>query len=173
MSIRRQSFQWCMIVGACALLGVAVYYLATFIGLNIAVANAGLTPFYQQMIRAMWIGYCIQASLLGLLFIVAALRPHWISRPPIVICGLLPLAEAVLGFSFTGSYVLMMLLACAALFVLVGAVLWPTRPARRRHHRRGERSGFGCAAGRRDRRCIGGSTTAGASATTSATVPPP
>jgi hypothetical protein len=117
-----------MVIGAVALLGVAVYYLVTYVGLNIAVENAGLTRFYQQMIRAMWIGYCVQATLLGLLFIVAALRPHWISRPLIVICGLLPLAEAVLGFSFTGSYVLMMMLAGAALFVLVGAVLWPNTP---------------------------------------------
>ena len=129
MSLRNSSFRWCMVVGAIALLGVAVYYLATFVGLNIAVANAGLTPFYQQMIRAMWIGYCLQASLLGLLFIVAALRPHWISRPLIVICGLLPLAEAILAFSYTGSYWLMLLLFVAALFVLLGALLWPTRIA--------------------------------------------
>jgi len=128
MSIRHSSFRWCMVVGAVALLGVAVYYLVTYVGLKIAVTNAGLTPFYQEMIRALWIGYCLQASLLGLLFIVAALRPHWISRPLIVICGLLPLAEAVLGFSLTGSYWLMMLLSCAALFVLVGAALWPNTP---------------------------------------------
>jgi hypothetical protein len=117
-----------MVIGACALLGVAVYYLFTYVGLKIAVTNAGLTPFYQNIIRAMWIGYCAQASLLGLLFIVAAMRPHWISRPLIVICGLVPLAEAVLGFSYTGSFALMMMLAAAALFVLLGAVLWPSAP---------------------------------------------
>jgi hypothetical protein len=128
MSVRHTSFRWCMVIGACALLGVAVYYLLEYIGLKIAVTNAGLTPHYQNLIRAMWIGYCAQASLLGLLFVVAALRPHWISRPLIVICGLVPLAEAVLGFSYTGSYWLMMLLAVAAVFVLIGALLWPNRP---------------------------------------------
>lgn len=127
MSVRETSFRWCMVIGAAALLGVAIYYLVTYVGLNIAVQNAGLTVFYQQTIRAMWIGYTLQASLLGILFLVAAFRPHWISRPVLVICGLLPLAEAVLGMSFTGSYYLMMSLALAALFVLVGAALWPSR----------------------------------------------
>jgi hypothetical protein len=117
-----------MLIGASALLGVALYYAFKFYGLNIAVTNAGLTEYYQKIIRAMWIGYCAQSGLLGLLFIVAALRPHWISRPLIVICGLVPLTEAVLGFSATGSFTLMMLLAAAAVFVLVGALLWPNRP---------------------------------------------
>lgn len=127
MSVRETSFRWCMVIGAGALLGVAVYYLVTYVGLNIAVQNAGLTVFYQQTIRAMWIGYTLQASLFGMLFLVAAFRPHWISRPVLVICGLLPLAEAVLGMSYTGSYWLMLMLFCAAIFVLVGALLWPTR----------------------------------------------
>ncbi|MET0292491.1 MAG: hypothetical protein ABW136_09005 [Steroidobacteraceae bacterium] len=129
MSVRETSFRWCMVIGAGALLGVAIYYLVTYVGLNIAVQNAGLTTFYQQTIRAMWIGYTLQASLLGVLFLVAAFRPHWISRPVLVICGLLPLAEAVLGMSYTGSYVLMLMLACAALFVLLGAALWPSQLA--------------------------------------------
>jgi hypothetical protein len=128
MSVRHTTFRWCMLVGAAALLGVCLYYAFKYYGLNIAVTNAGLTDYYQKMIRAMWVGYCAQAGLLGVLFIVAAVRPHWISRPLIVICGLVPLAEAVLGFSATGSFTLMMVLTAAAVFVLIGAVLWPPMP---------------------------------------------
>jgi len=127
MSVRDSAFRWCMLIGAGALLGVALYYGFGYIGLNIAVGNSGLKPFYQQTMRALWLGYCLQACLLGLLFSVAAIRPHWISRPLLVICGLLPLAEGVLALSFAGSYWLMILLFCAALFILVGAALWPTR----------------------------------------------
>jgi hypothetical protein len=118
-----------MLIGAAALLGVALYYGFGYVGLNIAVGNSGLKPFYQQTMRALWLGYCLQASLLGMLFTVAALRPHWISRPLLVICGLLPLAEGILALSFAGSYWLMMMLFCAAIFVLIGALLWPNRPA--------------------------------------------
>ncbi len=153
---------------------VAVYYLATFIGLNIAVANAGLTPFYQQMIRAMWIGYCIQASLLGLLFIVAALRPRWISRPLIV--HLRPVAAG------RGRPRLLLhgQLRADDAAGLRGAVRAGRRGAqadasrrRRRHHRHGERSRFGVPPAAATGSASAGSTTAGASATTSATVPPP
>ena len=125
MKLRDTSFRWCMLIGAAALLGVALYYGFGYIGLNIAVGNSGLKPFYQQTMRALWLGYCMQACLLGILFSVAAVRPHWISRPLLVICGLLPLAEGVLALSFAGSYWLMILLFCAALFILVGAALWP------------------------------------------------
>jgi hypothetical protein len=128
MSIRNTSFRWCMLVGAAALLGVALYYGFGYVGLNIAVGNSGLKPFYQQTMRALWLGYCLQSTLLGMLFTVAAMRPHWLSRPVLVICGLLPLAEGVLAMSFTGSYWLMLMLFCAAIFVLLGALLWPTHP---------------------------------------------
>lgn len=127
MSVRDSSFRWCMLIGAGALLGVALYYGFGYVGLNIAVGNSGLKPFYQQTMRALWLGYCLQASLLGILFTIAALRPHWISKPVLVICGLLPLAEGILALSFAGSYWLMMMLFCASIFVLVGALLWPDR----------------------------------------------
>lgn len=128
MSVRVATFRWCMLIGAGALLGVAIYYGFGYVGLDIAVGNSGLKPFYQQTMRALWLGYCLQATLLGLLFSVAAMKPHWISRPLLVICGLLPLAEGVMALSFAGSYWLMLLLFCAAVFILVGSLLWPTRP---------------------------------------------
>jgi len=128
MSVRVSTFRWCMLIGAAALLGVALYYGFGYIGLDIAVGNSGLKPFYQQTMRALWLGYCLQATLLGILFTVAAIKPHWISRPLLVICGLLPLAEGVMALSFAGSYWLMILLFCAAMFILIGALLWPTRP---------------------------------------------
>ena len=128
MSIRNTSFRWCMVIGAVALLGVAGFYAFTYIGVSSVVRTANFTPFYAQTIRGLWIGYCLQAALLGLLFSVAAFRPHWISQPLLIICGLLPLAQAVLASSFTGSLAPMVLLFLASLFILLGAVLWPKAP---------------------------------------------
>lgn len=129
MSIRLASFRWCMLIGAGALLGVALYYGFGYVGLRIALDNSTLEPFYGQTMRALWLGYCLQAALLGLLYVVAAARPHWLSPPVLVISGLLPLAEGIFALSFTGSFWLMMLLFCASLFVLAGAMLWPRRSA--------------------------------------------
>jgi hypothetical protein len=125
-TMRNTWFRYSMLIGAIALLGVAAFYFATYLGLSIAVRNSGLTPFYQQTIRAMWLAFCLQACLLGALYTLVAFRPAAISRPVIVICGLLPMVEAVMMFSYTKSFVAMTLLTIAALFVLLGALLWPS-----------------------------------------------
>lgn len=127
MSFRNSSFRTCMLIGAFALLGAAVFYGFGYIGVSSVIRTANFTPFYRESIRALWMGYCLQSALLGVLFIVAALRPQWISRPLVVICGLMPLSQAVLALSSTGNLVGMGLMFIAAIFVLIGAMLWPTR----------------------------------------------
>jgi hypothetical protein len=127
--MRRKWFRYSMLIGAFALLGVAAFYLASYISLSIALRNSSLELFYKNTIQAMWLGFCLQACLLGLLYGLVAFRPQAISRPVIVICGLLPMVEAVLTFSFTDNIVAMILLAVAALFVLFGSLLWPQPPA--------------------------------------------
>jgi len=129
MSVRNTSFRGCMLIGAFALLGAAIFYGFSYIGVSSVIRTANFTPFYAESIRALWIGFCLQAALLGVLLIVAAVRPHWISRPLVIICGLMPLAQAVLALSSTGSIVGMGLMFVAAIFVLIGALLWPTRMA--------------------------------------------
>jgi hypothetical protein len=129
MSVRSTSFRTCMLIGALALLGAAVFYGFGYIGVSSVIRTANFTPFYAESIRSLWIGYCLQSALLGVLFIVAAVRPYWISRPLVVICGLMPLAQAVLALSSTGNVVAMVLMSIAAVFVLLGSVLWPARPA--------------------------------------------
>lgn len=124
--MRSTLFRYSMLIGAFALLGVAAFYFATYLGLSIAVRNSGLTAFYRQTILAMWLAFCLQACLLGALYALVAFKPRAISRPVIVICGLLPMVEAAMMLSYTGSLVAMTLLAVAALFVLLGALLWPS-----------------------------------------------
>ena len=127
MSFRNSSFRTCMLIGAFALLAAAVFYGFSYIGVSSVIRTANFTPFYAASIRSLWMGYCLQSALLGVLFIVAALRPQWISRPLVVICGLMPLSQAVLALSSTGNLVGMGLMFIAAIFVLIGAMLWPTR----------------------------------------------
>ena len=127
--MKNKLFRYCMLVGAASLIGMTVFYLVTYLGLSIAVGNSGLKPFYQQMIRALWLSFGLQSVLLGVLYLVVAYRPRAVSREVVVICGLVPLAEAVLVMSFTGSYIAMLLLSIAAIFVLFGSTLWPKAAA--------------------------------------------
>lgn len=128
MTMRATLFRYSMLGSSAALIAIAVYYFFGYLGVSIAVGNNGLKPYYVQSIRALWLGFCLQSGLLGLLFALAALRPHAVSRPVMVICGLLPMFEAVLLFSFTGSFVGMLLVSGAALLVLLAATLWPAPP---------------------------------------------
>ncbi|MEO6081309.1 MAG: hypothetical protein ABIQ86_16290 [Steroidobacteraceae bacterium] len=121
------SFRYCMIIGAIALVGVALFYFSRYFVLSIALANNGLQPELTQSIRALWLAFACQALLIGVLYALVAWKPHAVSREVIVIFGLLQLVEAVLQFSFSGSGIAAGLLIAAALFVLLGSTLWPKR----------------------------------------------
>ncbi len=121
------SFRYCMIIGALALIGLALFYFIKYFVLSIALTNNGLQPDLQQSIRALWLAFACQALLIGLLYALVAWKPHAVSREVIVILGLLQLVEAALQLSFAGSGIAAGLLIAAALCVLLGSVLWPKR----------------------------------------------
>jgi hypothetical protein len=117
-----------MLIGATALMGVAVYYFFNyFFRLSVALDNNHLEPFLDQSIRAQWLAFACHALLIALLYVVVAFKPHAVSREVIVLFGLLQLLECILLFVFANSNVVAGLLTAAALFVLMGAVLWPRR----------------------------------------------
>jgi hypothetical protein len=121
------SFRYCMLIGAFALAGLAIFYFVHFIELSIALDNNGLKPELKAYIRALLLAFACQALLIGLLYALVAWKPHAVSREVIVILGLLQLVEAVLLLTFSGSGIAAILLSGAALFVLIGSVLWPKR----------------------------------------------
>jgi hypothetical protein len=121
------SFRYCMAVGALALIGLALFYFSRYVVLAIALNNNDLQPDLEASIRAMWLAFACQALLIGALYALVAWKPHAVSREVIVILGMLQLVEAVLQSSFAGSGIVAILLSVAALFVLVGSLLWPKR----------------------------------------------
>jgi hypothetical protein len=125
--MRLTGFRYCMLIGAVALAGVAIFYFANYVVLAIALGNNGLQPFLQQSVRALWLSFACQALLISLLYAVVAYRPHAVSREVIMILGMMQLVEAVLLLTFAGSMVAALLLVAAASFVLIGSVLWPKR----------------------------------------------
>ncbi len=125
--MRNKAFRYCMLIGAAALLAVALYHFTRYgIVLNIALGNSGVTPSLQAAIRAMWLTVAFQSLLVGLLYGVVAFRPRSVSREVIVIFGLLQLVEAVLLFQFSGVQWMAMLLVGVSACVMLGAVLWPS-----------------------------------------------
>ena len=123
--MRTSTFKFCMTFAAVTLIGVALFYFVSYLGVKIAIGNSGLKPFYQQTVSALWLTYGSQSLLIGILYAIVAWHPHSVSREVIVILGLVQLVEAVLLLTFAGSLVAAVLLSIAALFVLVGALIWP------------------------------------------------
>ncbi|HTQ35675.1 MAG TPA: hypothetical protein VMH77_01455 [Steroidobacteraceae bacterium] len=125
--MRETSFRFCMLIGALALGGVAIFYLVKYVVLKIALDNSGVQPFIQHSVQAMWLSFSCQGLLIGLLYLLVAYRPHSMSREVIVLLGLMQLMEAVLLFALAVGQTLAMLLVVAAAFVLLGALLWPKK----------------------------------------------
>ena len=125
--MRFASFRYCMIISATALGAVSAYYFFKYAFLNVALNNNNLTPDLESSIRALWLAFACQGALVAVLYAIVASRPHAVSREVIVLLGLLHLVESVLQFGFSGSKVVAGLLIFTALFVLVGALLWPKR----------------------------------------------
>jgi hypothetical protein len=125
--MREKSFRLCMLVGTIALASVSIYYFVGYAELYIALANNGLQPGLMQSIKALWLAFACHVLLISLLYLLVAFRPHSVSREVIVILGLLQMVEAMLLFFFSGSQVAAASLAVAAVFVLLGALLWPKR----------------------------------------------
>lgn len=125
--LRYKSFRLCMLVGAGALVTVAVYYFVHYaIVLDIALDNSGVRDSLQASIRALWLAFTCQALLIGALYALVAFRPKAVSREVIALFGLLQLLEAVLLFSLAGNRWMALLLVGTAACVLVGVVIWPS-----------------------------------------------
>src|SRR4051812_6070358 len=124
-TMRFASFSYCMMISAIALGAVSIYFFIKYWELHIALNNSGMQPDLQHWIRALWLAFASQGLLIALLYGIVANRPHSVSRPVIVLLGLLHLVESILQFGFSGSKVVAALLIITALFVLIGSVLWP------------------------------------------------
>ncbi len=127
--MKQSSFRFCMLVGAITLGIVAAYYFANYFVISIALGNNGLKPELREPIEALWLAFACHGLLIALLYLLAAFRPHTVSREVILILGMLQLVEAGLLFAFNGTLVAAVLLTIAAAFVLFGAMLWPRRLA--------------------------------------------
>jgi hypothetical protein len=119
-----------MLVGTIALGSVAVFYFVNYVTLTIALDNNGLQLELKQSIQSLWLAFACHGLLIALLYLLVAFKPHAVSREVIVILGMLQLVEAMLLFFFSGSQIAATALGVAAVFVLLGALLWPKKLAK-------------------------------------------
>lgn len=121
----RVIFRWCMVGAALIIGGVALYFIFAYVTAAIAIANSGLKPFYQQVARAMWVGYCAQLGVLAAVLLYAAMTPRGISRQVVIVLSLMPMISTVNLFWSAASRAGAVSLAIAAVLMLIGALFWP------------------------------------------------
>lgn len=120
-------FRWCVVGAALIVAGVALYFGATYLAASIAIGSSGLEPFYQQSVRAMWIGFCSQLALLAAVLLYAAAYPRTVSRQFVTVLALMPMLSTVMLFWFAASRLGGLALGIAAALMLIAAFTWPAR----------------------------------------------
>ncbi len=110
---------------ACLLL-VSLLHAGGYAVASIAVANSGLKPEYQAMFRGLWMGFSVQALVVAAILAISAFRPNAVSRPAMVLCGLLPMIGGAMVAWSLASPVASVLLIGASLLVVAGALLRPS-----------------------------------------------
>lgn len=118
--ISQRIFRWCMVGAALIITGVALYFLALYVG-----ASMGL----GAIARAMWIAHCSQLGLLAAVLFYAAAHPRGISRQIVTVLALMPMLSTVMLFWFAASRAGGLALGIAAALMLIAAFTWPTRDA--------------------------------------------
>lgn len=126
--MKQKGFRFCMLVGAVALLSIAIFYFTTYMfRVSVALDNNDLEPFIENSVRGLWLCFGAQALLIGLLYLLVAFKPHTVSREVILLLGLGQLVEVVLLLMVADSKLVASLLAVASVFVLCGALMWPKK----------------------------------------------
>jgi hypothetical protein len=129
MAFARTLFRWCLFGAAFIMAGVAIYFLAIYASASLAVGNSGIDPFYGQIARSMWLGFCTQLGLLAVIFMIAASRPHFVSRQFALVLAIMPAINMLMLFWQSASRVGAIFLGIATALALTAALSWPTRVA--------------------------------------------
>ena len=119
---------WLLLAGAAALLLEAVVHGVGYAATVLAIQNSGLNRWFQQSIRALWLGHALQLVVIAAILAVAALRPGSVSRPVTVLCGFLPILSGLLLALYNQSVFHTVVFLAAALLVVTGALLLPAAP---------------------------------------------
>ena len=130
---RQRAARILLLAAAVLLAAIALAIAVAFIDANIAVSNTGLEAWLKSAIKALWIGFLVQALAVVALFVLAAFRQDTLSPAALLVAGLLPLLSALLVFSSIGSYlgtlgVAVTGAACIAGVLLKGSSTTGARP---------------------------------------------
>ena len=122
---RRPALTYLLFAGAGCLLLIAAIHAAGYAAVTLAVRNSGLTPWFQNSFRALWLGYALQLAVIAAVLATAAWKPGSVSRAVTILCGLLPLPSGLLLAHYNDSLVTTVAFLLAAVLIVGGALASP------------------------------------------------
>lgn len=102
---------------------VAVFHGFGFVSASIAVGSSGLSPYYRDAFKALWLGFLLQSVVVAGMLLLGGLRPKAIGREAILLASLMPFASGILWAAYVSSGTAAVLLSVSALLALLGAFL--------------------------------------------------
>jgi hypothetical protein len=113
-----------LIFAAVLLITGAASHAAAFNRALPIIDASGFPPFYSGSFKALWLADSATLFLLAAIFVVIAARLHMATRLLLILFAFIPLAAAVLLYTFLGNFFPgHLLLAIAALVVVAGVRL--------------------------------------------------
>ncbi len=134
---RRPVLSYLLFAGAGCLLLIAAIHGAGYAAVDLAVRNSGLTPWFQNSFRALWLGYSLQLTVIAAILAAAAWKPGTVSKAVTILCGLLPLPSGLLLAHYNASVVTTVAFLVAAVLIVGGALGTPGFAAGRQPAPRG------------------------------------
>ena len=121
--LRPRAARILLLAAAVLLAAIGIVLAMAFVDADIAVSNTGLETWLKNAIRALWIGFLLQATVVAALFALAAFRQAMLSPAALLATGLLPLLSALLVFSYMGSYLGTLAVAVTGAAFIAGVLL--------------------------------------------------
>lgn len=88
-------------------------------------ATSNLPAAWSGGVRGLWLVFSLHLVIVGVLFLLAGIRPGRVGKTALLVAGLVPVGDTVVLLSFVGVFVGTVALALAALLLYAGVALRP------------------------------------------------
>jgi len=94
-----------------------------YVPLTRQLAASNLESFWLAGVKGLWLVFSLHLTIVGALFIAAAIAPRLAGRVVLSIAGLVPAGDTVMLLAFVGVFIGTISLGIAALLVYLGVAL--------------------------------------------------
>ncbi len=115
--------RWLIVAGSVILFGTALFHASGYNGVARAIEASGAKPFLVSAVKGLWLMFSAHLIILSLIIVAASRSSH--ARWLVLLCAVMPVADALLLLRFAGVFAGTILIAVAAMLFIAGGLLLP------------------------------------------------